>query len=270
MLKKIYLLAIGFFLLSCHDDAINLKKEDNNSQAQSMFYKIYNSEAKNHLLIENLNGIYDKNNISNITSISSDGSPLKLTINGKTLVAPISLTGKGGSWRTSSYDVKSLFGKKIFLKTVGNNLEASIFNNNSSIASRTTEDGLSVYIPEILSASVTELDSNGNITPGTVIRWNKDVNNVNGISMMVEYNPYEQFSTSVLEEMPSPESRFIEMQDTGFYVITEEDLNNFPSGSNLSFYLGRTAYAISTDGNVIKDTSIGAITAVRADFEVAY
>ena len=65
MLKKIYLLTIGFFLLSCHDDAINLKKEDNNSQAQSMFYKIYNSEAKNHLLIENLNGIYDKNNISN-------------------------------------------------------------------------------------------------------------------------------------------------------------------------------------------------------------
>ena len=25
MLKKIYLLTIGFFLLSCHDDAINLK-----------------------------------------------------------------------------------------------------------------------------------------------------------------------------------------------------------------------------------------------------
>lgn len=269
MLKKFYLFAIGLSLISCHDDAINIKKEDNSNLTQSIFYKIYNSEAKNHLIIENLNGIYDKNSISNITSTSSDGSPMKLTIDGKTMVAPITLIGKGGVWRKSSSDIKSLFGKKIFLKLVGNNLVAS--TSNSSMANRTTEeDGLSVYVPEILTASVTGLDSEGNIVPGTVIRWNKDANNMNGISMMVEYNPYEQISSSFLEEVPEPESRFIEMEDTGFYVITEEDLNNFPIGSNLSFYLGRTAYAISNDGGIIQDTSIGAITAVRADFEIAY
>lgn len=258
-------------MFSCTEDNVNIKKVSNSENAKSVFYKIYNSEAKNHLLIENLNGIYDKNSISNISSRSLDGSPLSLSINGKILEGPVRLAGKDRVWQSSSSDIKSLFGNVILLKKGSNGLITSIASNKTASIGGIQEDGLTIYIPEIINASVSGLE-NGNIVPGTVVTWNRDIKNLNGVAIMMDYNPYEQTNMGIVKDMPDFESRFIEIEDVGSYTVTENDLRNFPPGSNLSFYIGRSAYGINSDNTIstIGDTSIGIITAVRADFKILY
>ncbi|GAE62983.1 hypothetical protein CIN01S_02_01050 [Chryseobacterium indologenes NBRC 14944] len=266
---------LGALMLSCKDENISIEKGNNTAEAaQSNYYKIYNSEAKNHLLIENLNGIYDKTNISNITSRSLDGNPMSLTFNGRTLSPQVNIVGKGGLWTASTADVKSLFGKKLFLQVVNNKLVAT---TNTGAAGKNAGDGLSVYIPEIINAEVSGLN-NGSVAPGTVVTWNRDMNNVMGVSLMIEYNPFEQTMTGpyagVNPNTQPFKSKYLEIEDVGSYTVTEEDLTSFPSGSNLSFYISRSAYAVGSDPTIGtmpgNDTSIGAVTATRADFQIKY
>ncbi|MDV3866785.1 hypothetical protein CMU00_15955 [Elizabethkingia anophelis] len=271
MIRIFYFFILGILMFSCTEDNVSIKKVSNSENAKSVFYKIYNSEAKNHLLIENLNGIYDKNSISNISSRSLDGSPVSLSINGNIIEGTVKLAGKVGVWQSSSLDVKSLFGNTILLKKGSNGLIASIASNKTASINGIQEDGLTIYMPEIISASISGLE-NGNVVPGTVVTWNRDMRNLNGVAIMMDYNPYQQTDMGIVKDISDFESRFIEVEDIGSYTVTENDLRNFPSGTNLSFYIGRSAYSINSDNTIstIGDTSIGAITAVRADFKISY
>ena len=264
IMKKILFLSILGLTLSCSNESTGIDRNDSTVLKQSNFYKIYNSEAKNHIMIESLSGIYDKNDMSKITSISLNGTPMDIILNGKKITGTLDVQGKGGSWSSPS-DVFSFFGKKITLKKVGNNLMIS----ENPLNKGEEEEGINIYIPEIISASVSNL-VNGNLAPGSIITWNKDQSNLSGISMMIEYNPYEQTKNSVTSIMPEHETRVNTVDDNGYHVVTEDDLKFFPKGANLSFYIGRTAYVIGVDGEIVDDTSIGAITAARADFEISY
>lgn len=270
MIKIFYFFVLGILLMSCTDENIRIEKEGNEGSAKSAFYKVYSSEANNQLLIENFGGIYDTNSTSKVSAHSLNGMPMSLTVNGKKIEVPVKIAGKGGGWQVSNYDAKSLFGHTLSIKTSRGRLTASIDNKTIT---RGLNGDIDIYIPEIITAQVFGLDANRNIVPGTVITWNKDVNNRNGISIMVEYSPYQQTdSDAYFRLMPESERRFVNIEDTGSYTVTKEDLINYPEGTNLSFYIGRSAYTV-TNGGVserISDASIGAITAVRADFRIAY
>lgn len=249
-------------ILSCSDDNTDINKSNLESSQKENYYKIYNSEAKNHIILENLGGIYDKNKITNITSFSLDSTPKDITINGEKLLGKFISQNKGGTWSSQS-DISSLFGKKVSIKKSGNNY---IISNN---VSNKGGDEISWYIPEIISATVTGL-VDGKVVPGTTVTWNKDQNNLNGISMMVEYSPYEQSKSDISKTLTENETKVKSIEDNGYYVVTEEDLKQYPKGTNLNFYFGRTAYYIDVTGDITEDTSLGAVSAVRADFEISY
>lgn len=124
-------------------------------------------------------------------------------------------------------------------------------------------------MPEMIQLGISGLD-NGRIIPGTVITWNKDANNENGILMGIEYTPYEQEELTVRQAKPQNDVRYDIVEDDGSYTVTEDDLKNFPKGSYLSFYIGRMAYTLDSGGSVVNDTSIAGLTAVRADFQINY
>ena len=249
-------------IVSCSNENTNIDKVDSNISQKENYYKIYNSEAKNHIILENLGGIYDKNKITNVTSISLDSTPKDITINGVKLSGKFTSLSKGGTWSSQS-DILSLFGKRVIIKKLGSNyvISDNVLNKGG--------DEISWYIPEVISATVTGL-VDGKVVPGTTVSWNKDQNNLNGISMMVEYSPYEQSKSEISNTLTENETRVKSIEDNGYYVVTEDDLKQYPKGTNLNFYFGRIAYYIDVTGDITEDTSLGAVSAVRADFEISY
>lgn len=270
-MKKIFasLFFVALFTLSCSNESTNIAKADENiSTYQDVVSKIYNSKAKNHILIENLGGIYSQDKIFSMSSRSMDAEPLAVYFGGREYSAKVNYSEFGNSWINNA-DNSGLFGKKINLIQKNGKL---IITPTANISSKNTEEGASginVYIPELVQVGVSGL-VNGKLVPGTVITWNKDVNNENGIILGIEYNPYEQEDLIIRESKPDNEIVYDKVDDNGSYTVTENDLEKFPKGSFLSFYIGRMAYTIDSSGSVVNDTSVGALSAVRADYQINY
>lgn len=114
MKKIVSSLFISLFLtISCSNENTNISGTDENvSTFNDVVSKIYNSQAKNHILIENLGGIYTKERIYNISSRSIGSEPLNLYLEGKNIYGKVVYSKEGNSW-FSEMNNSSLFGKKI-------------------------------------------------------------------------------------------------------------------------------------------------------------
>ena len=274
-MKKILLTAciIGF-MVSCSNENIGITRNDENNssvETQKNFMKLFNSNAKNQLLIENIGSLYSSAKIQNLSSRTLGTSdPLKLVINGNLINSEVNRSSFISSWNTSLTNTKQFFGKKFNFKIVDGKIFANeIKSNNINKGTGSSSDGVDIYIPETINATIYGL-VDGKIVPGTTITWNRDALNQNGITMAVEYSPYTQRTASIAAEFDDNLTKVTTIEDTGSYTITKEDLENFPNGSSLAFYIGRMAYTIETDGTINNDTSIGAYTAVRSDFDISY
>ncbi|MCJ8155099.1 hypothetical protein MKJ01_15125 [Chryseobacterium sp. SSA4.19] len=270
-MKKIFasLAFAALLMMSCSNENTNIGKADENvSTYEDVISKIYNSKAKNHILIENLGGLHSNKRLFSILSRSIGSEPLAVSFSGRDITSPVNYSEFGNSW-ISNEDNSSLFGKKISLIQKNGKLIFSPLSNSASKNAEEGAAGIHVYIPDLVQVGVSGLE-NGKLVPGTVITWNKDVNNENGIILGIEYNPYEQEDLTIRESKPNNEVVYDKVDDNGSYTVTEEDLEKFPKGSFLSFYIGRMAYTIDSSGSVVNDTSVGALSAVRADYQINY
>ncbi|AZA84365.1 hypothetical protein C1637_05855 [Chryseobacterium lactis] len=256
--------------MSCSNESTNITKADEKlATYQDVISKIYNSEAKNHILIENLGGLYSKNRMFSISSRSKGAEPLGITFGGREYSSQVNYSEFGNSW-ISNVDNSSLFGKKISISQKnGKLIFAQETNSTTAKGEQEGASGIHVYIPELVQVGVSGL-VNGKLVPGTVITWNKDPKNENGMILGVEYNPYEQEDLVIRESKPNNEVVYDKVEDNGSYTVTKEDLEKFPKGAFLSFYIGRMAYTIDSSGSVVNETSVGALTAVRADYQINY
>ena len=273
-MKKIIL--TGFALItifSCSNENTDIIRDDKNISAvdaQRDFMKFFNSNAKNQILIESIGSIYGGEKIQNITSRTLGTSePLGFILNGKTMTGAMEKNSFVNSWVSSNISIDNFFGKKISFKLLNGKIVANELKNGVANKGGDSGEGTELYIPETINATIYGL-VDGKVVPGTTITWNKDELNENGITMAVEYSPYTQRDETIAQKNKENVTRISKVDDIGSYTVTKEDLENFPSGASLAFYVGRMAYTVEADGTIKDDTSIGAYTAVRADFDISY
>jgi hypothetical protein len=268
-MKKIFILSLSAMLafVSCNNENTDISK-DTPTKPSADFLKLFSSDAENNILVESIGSLYSDNRIENVTTRTKEGrQPVSLSINGKKLTSSVD---ENASQSIKAANLpQSLFGKTVSLKINDGNLVITPLTENSKMTTSALASNATMYVPEPITANINKLSA-GKIVPGTVINWNKDPNNKNGVVVVVQYNPALQPSTAVARANTEIFTRYLDLSDSGSYTVTAADLKNFPNESSLSFYIGRMAYAVTTDGSVSNDTSLGIYTAVRSDFDIAY
>ncbi|WP_407481797.1 hypothetical protein [Elizabethkingia meningoseptica] len=261
MMKKAFsFLTLALLSVSCISD--NRDIDDND--LRSKFYSVYTSKAEKHLLIENIKGAYDNDNSIVGTSLwFLKDIPRGLTLNGKTIAGT---TENGNVWRSSDPDMKSLFGSTVSLRSDQGSLIVSSIDRNEN---KPSQEEVQLYIPKDIKVEILGI-KNRNLVPGSVITWNKDINNLNKVMIVAEYSPYGQTDPSIVKRMPDLKTIYTEVEDNGSYTFTAKDLKYFPSGSHLTFSIARSAFAISSDGTKTARLSIGAITKVVVGHRIVY
>lgn len=278
-MKKIFLYTVAiittFSTSSCTNDGVqNISRSEESSNRIASFedyYKFISSDTKNKVIIQNIGSAYTNEKIQSVSAISKGGNKvLEFFANGKNYTSDKSFKGSNSTSWSSNENVNSLYGKKLFLNYSNSRINLSTTKGASNVANKGEEDGeLSLYIPEIINAKVSGLVNN-KIVPGTRVTWNADNLNEKGVVFGVEYSPLAQTDSKIAEQNASRIVRGTTFIDNGSYTITKEDLDKFPNGASLSFYIGRAGYVISNDGNIEEDFSVAAYTAVRSDFDIKY
>src|SRR5690606_8619279 len=123
----------------------------------------------------------------------------------------------------------------------------------------TDNTNFDVYIPNLLTVSVSNL-INGQLQPGTIITWNADSQNTNGVVLSAEYNPLTQQSEEISTAYPNRITGYLSFVDSSYYTIQVEDLVNFPKRSNITFSIRRAGFIITNKRDITEDLSFGAYT----------
>ncbi len=261
-MKKIIIACCSLFLFSCSNENSDIDKTPESKLASFEDYlKFMNSETKNSLLIQSVSTLNSPNNLYTISARSLESnSALSFKLDG-TEFSPndVTINNNSTAWSRSDQDLTNLFGKKFDLT----------FSNNQILArsGSTNETSTNVYIPELINVNVSNLNE-GKVVPGTIISWNIDTLNANGMVLAIEYSPLAQKEQTIAETYSTRIMRGSTVQDNGSYTITASDLEHYPDNATLSFYIGRASFIITNDGNPNNDLSVGAYTVVRSDFKI--
>lgn len=133
----------------------------------------------------------------------------------------------------SSSSLKNNFGKTI-------NYSISTESIKKSSSSNT------IYIPEMLDASISTSD----LRVGSVVSWNVDSNNENGLVLWYEYSPFNQDVYSIVDEnMDRLVGGFTVPDEGGTYTITAQDLAHLPSNAYINFNITRAGMDINETGS---------------------
>jgi hypothetical protein len=155
--------------------------------------------------------------------------------------------------------------KNIFADKSKSNLSNELYNLFGTEISysfgETSKNNHSFYIPEFLEVSF----STEKISEGTIIEWNIDEKNPNGVVIYANYNPASQPNVQLAFDNPNrvKEVAFIEDMQ-GSYTITKEDIERFPVNSFVSIDVLRGGFVVIEDEPVL-----GAITKVNSDMQIA-
>ncbi len=121
----------------------------------------------------------------------------------------------------------------------------------------------SLYIPKSLNLSVnSEQLDNLDLRAGTVINWNKDINNVKGVVFIFAYDPFHSPSTK--EAYPKRISKAVGNSDTGTYTLKQSDIDGLPKGGRIKMTVGRAGFEIFQPENSLKTYSLYGYTLVDA------
>lgn len=248
---------------SCSEESheIDTSSDISNVKTFEDYLEFANADTDNRIMLQSLGAI---NNTSTIDVISARSKvqlgSIEFQIDEDQYVGENIFSGDEFiTWNSNVDNLSQYYGKEVDVKVSNKLLQA----RNSS----NSDDVVSFYIPEIISANLYNLKE-GKIQPGSYITWNADPNNVNGIILAVEYKPTSQFTEEMVNEYNERLIKGLTIDDVGTYTITEEDLAEFPDNANLSFYIGRTGYVIETGDEGENDVYIGAYTSMRADMKI--
>ena len=120
-----------------------------------------------------------------------------------------------------------------------------------------------MYIPDIINANI----NTSVLREGTVVTWNVDPDNENGLALWFEYTPFTQTNNQIINENGNALLGGLIIPDEGgTYTVTSEDLQMVPNGANVMVYLTRAGYGISSQENVI--SSLTGVSTVSGEFQV--
>lgn len=149
--------------------------------------------------------------------------------------------------KNAKEDTNNLFGRVLSYRVV-----------DGSRASETPEEVIGyneIYVPELLDVN---FNTEG-LQPGTVITWNVDELNQNGVVISVEYYAINQLDTKLAFDNTTTIKKSFVLEDSqGSYTVTQEDLEIFPAKSLLEINVLRAGFDTDEDS----DISIAGLTKV--------
>lgn len=100
----------------------------------------------------------------------------------------------------------------------------------------------SFYIPKMMTITSPSFSNYSNISQGTIISWQPDVNNtVFGVGISIYYDP-ESAQNKPLNLSGNTIKNLIRTDDTGSYTISASDLAGIPANARLTLNIGRGNY----------------------------
>ena len=150
--------------------------------------------------------------------------------------------------------------KNSLFNVFGSTINFNIGNNLKATSSSTS----SVYIPELLEAQISTPD----LRTGTVLTWNVDQQNENGLVLWFEYSPYNQTNYDVVDQNREIIAGGLTIPDSGgTYVVKLEDIEAIPDDANVNFYLSRAGIGVSSSSDS-EVTAITGMTTVTGELKV--
>lgn len=137
-------------------------------------------------------------------------------------------------------------------------------------ASKETSPTVETYIPQEINVSFKSGDGSNfdysNLRVGTVLSWNVDPNNENGVAVVFEYNPINQINVGLAYKNPVfKNARYVLPDKNGSYTITAKDLEIFPKDAIITCNVLRGNFAVKVQG---EQPTLLAITNMSNDLVV--
>ena len=175
------------------------------------YLEFANAETDNRIMLQSLGAINNTNTIDVISARSKvELGSIEFQIDEDQYVGENIFSGDEFiTWNSNVDNLSQYYGKEVDVKVSNKLLQA----RNSS----NSDDVVSFYIPEIISANLYNLKE-GKIQPGSYITWNADPNNVNGIILAVEYKPTSQFTEEMVNEYNERLIKGLTIDDVGTFV----------------------------------------------------
>lgn len=251
-----------FITSSCSEDYVELASGSNkdksiHSRISSVedYVNFFNPETENFILVEelrNLNGDIIENNMY---SHSRNGAPVRLIFNSNDYSGDVISTGFYSFWN-GSFTSENIFS--------GSSVSSSLDQNVIEISSNNN------FQDDFIPSPIENLNISGSqniIEAGTELTWDSSKSNQNGVVIGIEYSPFNQDDDQIADEYNENIQMFSTVSDTGSYIVRAEDLERFPAGANLTFYIGRAESIVKIDPSTNADLTVNFYTAVRADFQ---
>lgn len=263
-------IVITLLITSCKKDPnTNPNKSRFVSNSYSDFYSFYAllKEAEKSYHSHSFSGVYDKpeDDFSNIAAQTiGNNEPKSLCVDNKIL----SFTDYefhsdiNASIAYIDENMTDFYGKKYDLEFTQNTLEAK---SDGSIASPIGQ----VYIPKLLYPVIYEnLSPDGKLIDGTIVKWNADNINDNGIVISIEYYPNTQSDSLNRINYPDYIKRWTKTEDDGEFIFIASDFSDFPGNADLSFDIAREGFTTFIDDSGFK-CSFSALVFTGSGFTIS-
>jgi len=241
---KFTVIIIAFGLFSCNND---LNKNNDNS-----------SGIKNTNLAKNYLNFFRKKSAEGSVLIQSTTSTAMQEINKNITFAEKKSRNDNKSSSNKRIEIKG-FDSDIVAKNVKNSAKDNydffgrvlsyrvVDNLQLNRGNLESNDYNEVYIPELINVTY----STEKLIPGTIVSWNIDDLNLNGVIVSVEYYAINQLDTKLAYDNPTTIKKSFVIDDTvGSYTITEADLEMFPNNALLDINILRAGFDIDDNSNV--------------------
>lgn len=269
MKKTFYTLSVimaSILTISCSNGDVSYKMPNNGSNNSNAipfedYYEFISVDSRDKVLVSNLSFINSTNSVSSLSAVRKDiSSPYLLEYDSNQFVPSYVYNSQTFStYNIQDNSLSSLFGR---------GFDISLVNDVLLLSESTTQ--YDIYIPEILQVSVENLSSTGEIQPGTVIKWNEDSSNNNGVVLSAEYSPHNQSDASIARNYPSRIVAGLSFGDSGIYTVQSNDFQSLPNGSKVTFTIGRAGFVLTNDGDPNNDLSFGVYSSVKAEYVINY
>ena len=119
-------------------------------------------------------------------------------------------------------------------------------------------------MPELLSVSINTV----NLEPGTIVTWNVDPLNTNGLILWYEYSPLVQDKYSVVNNNREVKQGALTIPDVnGTYIVKDSDLAFIPNDARVTFNITRAGFNVS-QGTIENQTAFIGATTVSENMRV--
>lgn len=237
IMKYPILVLLSLFLLSCSKEAI--QQGNNGNPFNGPFYSISSTPAQ----VEFYNFYAEAHNGQ---VLINEGHPLNADVLNS---GSVDVSG----WHDNSAILNQLQLNQFII----DHNESNLFQSSEPLSAFLNLFGDSVEIkygdsydetidlPEIIYANT---DINGQINPGSVIEWNEDHSNTNGVVVIIEFNP-----NSFLQQQDfsaySERTNIVFVEDDGNYAIQEEMFENIPVEAFVKLTVLRGNYLMSVSND---------------------